>query len=53
MRGVDAEFVDEAADHVGEVAERIVLVDAFGRPTVAGHVGHDDAEMCGECVDVA
>ncbi len=52
MSCVDAEFVDEAADHVGEIAERIVVGDAFDRPAVAGHVGHDDSEMRCEGFDI-
>ncbi len=53
VRSVDAEFVEQPTDRVGEIAERIVVVDTFGGATVAGHVGHDDAEVPGESVDVA
>jgi hypothetical protein len=53
MDGVDAEFVEQSADHIGQVAEWVVLVDAFHRPAVAGHVGHDHPELLCECVDVA
>jgi hypothetical protein len=50
---IDIEFVEQAADHVGEVAERVVLVDALHRAPVAGHVRHDDPEVLCERVDVA
>ena len=53
MGCADAEFVEKAADHVGEVAEWVGLVDAFGRAAIAGHVGHDHPEMLCERVDVA
>ena len=43
--GIDAEFVEQTADHVGQVAERVGLIDALDRAAVAGHVGHDDPEM--------
>ena len=53
MGGIDTEFVEQAADHVGQVAERVGLVDAFHRAAVAGHVGHDDPEVLCQCIDVA
>ena len=53
VRAVDAEFVEQPADRVGEVAERIVAVDAFGGAAVARHVGHDDPEVLGQGIDVA
>ena len=51
--GIDTEFVEQAADHVGQVAERVVLVDALHRAAVAGHVGHDDPEVLCQRIDVA
>ncbi len=53
MRAVDAEFVEQSPDVIGEVSERIAAVDALGRAAVAGHVGHDDPEVLGQRFDVA
>ena len=53
MCAVDAEFVEHATDHVGEVAERIVVLNAFRGAAVARHVGNDDAEVLGQRIDVA
>jgi hypothetical protein len=42
MCGGEAEFVEQAANHAGEIAERVGLVlffPAFTRTAVAGHVG--------------
>ena len=53
MSPLDAEFVEHSADVIGEIPEGIVSVDTLGGAAVAGHVGHEDAEVFRQGVDVA
>ena len=41
------------ADVIGEIPEWIAAVDALGGAAVARHVGHEDAEVFRQGVDVA
>ncbi len=53
MRPVDTEFVEHSSNVVGEITERIAMVDTLGGAAVAGHVRHDDPKVLGQGVDVA
>ena len=53
MRPFDAKRVEEPQHRFGEIAERVLAVDALGRAAEAGHVGHDQAKALRERGNVA
>ena len=53
MRLRDAERVHEAQHRAGEIAERVLAVEALGRAAVARHVRNDEPEALGQGWDVA
>src|SRR5271165_4098447 len=50
---LDTERIEKAEHHPCKLAERVLAVEAFGRPSVARHVGRDHTKSTSQRLDVA